>query len=286
MKLRPLALALLLVCNWSYAGLFDDQEARKGVAQAQKDIEQLKSSDAAVDARIAKLEEALKNQGLLDLLSQIEALKMELNKLRGQIEVLVNENEMAQKRQKDFYVDLDTRLRRLEQPGPTSPGPASEAKPASSTAAAAPTPVSAGAAKPPVIQPAQPAAPVDAAAEARAYEAAYNLFKIGNYQGAVVAFQNFVKAYPGSSLAPSAQYWIGNSYYAVRDFRAAIASQQKLLSNYPDSQKVPDALLNIASCQQELNDAAGAKKTLEDIVSKYPVSDAAEKAKRRLASLK
>lgn len=285
MRLRPLALALLLTCNLSYAGLFDDDEARKGVAAARTDIEQLKGRNDAVDARIAKLEEALKNQGLLDLLTQIEAVKVELNKLRGQIEVLVNDNEMAQKRQKDFYIDLDTRLRRLEQPGPTgAAAPAPEAKPASSATAQAAA--AASTSKPAAAQSSQPGAPVDAAAESRVYESAYNLFKIGNYQGAIAAFQNFIKAYPASSLAPSAQYWVGNSYYAVRDFKAAIASQQKLLSAYPDSQKAPDALLNIASCQQELNDPAGAKKTLEEIVAKYPVSDAADKAKRRLASLK
>ena len=40
---------------------------------------------------------------------------MDLNKLQGQIEVLVNESELTQKRQKDFYIDLDDRLRRMEQ---------------------------------------------------------------------------------------------------------------------------------------------------------------------------
>ncbi|PZP57963.1 MAG: tol-pal system protein YbgF, partial [Azospira oryzae] len=49
---------------------------------------------------------------------------------------------------------------------------------------------------------------------------------------------------------------------------------------------VPDALLVIASSQQELKDTAAAKKTLEELVQKYPLSEAAEKAKRRLASLR
>ena len=59
----------------------------------------------------------LSNQPLLELHNQIEALRLDLNKLQGQIEVLVNENELTQKRQKDFYIDLDSRLRRIEQPG-------------------------------------------------------------------------------------------------------------------------------------------------------------------------
>lgn len=45
----------------------------------------------------------------------METLKLDINKLLGQIEILTNENESLQKRQKDFYIDLDTRLRRTEQ---------------------------------------------------------------------------------------------------------------------------------------------------------------------------
>ena len=80
-------------------------------------IGKLRTQDQALDARIAKLEELLSNQPLLELHNQIEALRLDLSKLQGQIEVLVNENELNQKRQKDFYIDLDSRLRRMEQSG-------------------------------------------------------------------------------------------------------------------------------------------------------------------------
>lgn len=300
-------LLLLLGCNAAYAGLFDDEQARKQIASQQTLIGELRSQGQALEARIAKLEETLKNQALVDLYTQVETLKLDLNKLRGQIEVLTNENELAQKRQKDFYIDLDSRLRRIEQPGlPAAPiapkAPAAATPPVVSTpaASAAPAPAvpSAPSASPgsitiPAAVPGTkavtavpPTNPAPAEAEARAYETAYNLFKIGNYPGAIAGFQNFRKNHPASSLAPSATYWIGNSHYALRDFKSAISVQQSLVSTYPDSAKVPDALLNIASSQQEMNDNAAAKKTLETLVTKYPISDAAEKAKRRLANFK
>jgi TolA-binding protein len=59
-----------------------------------------------------------------------------------------------------------------------------------------------------------------------------------------------------------------------------------LVATWPDSLSVPDALLNIASCQIELGDAAAARKTLEGLVAHFPTSEAAEKARRRLASMK
>ncbi|MBI2311904.1 MAG: tol-pal system protein YbgF [Betaproteobacteria bacterium] len=290
--MRKALLALLLAGAWStgHAGLFDDEEARKRIAEQQAQIGQLQTQNQALLDRVAKLEDALKNQGLLDLLNRIEALTAEISRLRGEIEVVQNGVATGEKRQKDFYVDLDTRLRRLEQPGAPAPGAAAPAPPAAAQPAnpgpasavpSVPAPAKAAVASAP---PASPA--VDPGSEGRAYEAAYNQFKIGNYQGAIAGFQSFLAGHASSVLAPNAQYWIGNAYFNLRDYKSAIASQQKLIAAYPDSSKVPDALLNIASSQQELNDLANAKKTLENLVAKYPVSDAAEKARRRLAALK
>src|SRR5690348_9373665 len=97
--------------------MFDDDEARRQIADQQAVIGNLRTQSQTLDGRITKLEELLSNQPLLELNSQIESLRVDLNKLQGQIEVLANENDQAQKRQKDFYVDLDSRLRKIEQSG-------------------------------------------------------------------------------------------------------------------------------------------------------------------------
>lgn len=303
--------AATLVCSavllWgalapAHAGLFDDDEARKQIAAEKQRIDDLKNDlktqQQTVDARIARLEEALKSQALLDLFTQLEALKLEMSKLRGQIEVLNNNVENTSKRQRDMYLDLDTRLRRFEQqgiPAPASAPPASTAPPvAPSASAPAMAPPSSAAAKPAVTASATGSVStavttvavtnVDNGAETRAYEAAQAQRGIGNYQGAIVAFQNFLKQYPKSILAPPAQYWIGDSYFNLRDFKLAIASQQVLIKSYPDSPKVPDAILNIASSQIEMGESNVGRKTLEDLVVKFPISEAADKAKRRLAA--
>ena len=297
MALRAYGLLLFLL-GWStsYAGIFDDEEARRQIAQQQALIGTLRTQGQTLDERIAKLEELLNNQPLLELHNQIESLKLDLNKLQGQIEVLANENDLAQKRQKDFYVDLDARLRKIEQSsmshGPHAapseaytPGgvsqPESEGEDEQDAYKLAP---SASVSTPSVPAPAS--VPARESEESRAYESAYNQFKNGRYQEAISSFNKFLKSYPNSSLAPSAQYWIGNSYYAARDFKNAISAQEKLIDTYPDSAKVPDAMLNIASSQQEMNKKPAARKTLETVIRKYPGSDAADKAKKRLASLK
>jgi tol-pal system protein YbgF len=261
--MRRLALFLTLSLGWaslSTAGLFSDDEAHQKITVLQQKIQ-------GMDERAAQMENTARSQGV-SVLSQMEVLKADLATLRGQIEVHTHDIETTQKRQRDLYVDLDSRLRKLENASvaaAATPGQADSGKPASSDQA----PVGA------VV--------VD---ESTAYDVALGLFKSGNYQGAIDGFQAFLGAHPGSQLAPSAYYWIGNSYFNLRDYKNAIASQEKLVSQYPDSAKVPDALLNIASSQQGQGDAAAAKKTLKNIVARYPLSNAAELAKKRLASNK
>lgn len=249
-----------------------DDTARRQIAEQQKRIDELKQQHEALAARAARLEESLKSQPVLDLATQLEVLRQEIKNLRGQIEVLNNNIDGTAKRQRDMYVDLDTRLRRLEQPV----APASSAAPAAPAASA---PTAPGAA------PAQATAgtPAD---EGRAYEAAQNQRRNGNYQGTISAFQAFLAQYPKSTLAPRAQYWIGDSYFNLRDFKNAIASQNMLIKNYPESSSVPDALLNIASSQMEMGDAAAARKSMDGLIARYPASEAAEKARRRLTTLK
>ncbi|HXX86704.1 MAG TPA: tol-pal system protein YbgF [Casimicrobiaceae bacterium] len=254
-----LMLALELASMPARAALFDDDEARKRIDALKVRVDQLERS---VLQRLDTLE--AKSAGLVDVLRDVEQIKADVAKLRGQYEVLSYELEQTQKRQRDLYVDLDTRLRKLESGAGASGDTVS---PPGATAAAPPA----------------TGKPGDAGAEQRAYDTALEQFKSSNYSAAIASFQSFVKTYPKSPLAPSALYWAGNAQYAQRDFRGAIGTQRQLLSTYPDSQKVPDALLNIASCQADLGEAAPAKRTLEEIISRYPKSEAAEKARQRLA---
>jgi len=263
--LAAAAVAGICITLSARAALFDDDEARKRIDAANLRITQVQKQ---LEDRIAALETQLKSQGLVELFSQVEQLKGDVAKLRGQIEVVTYEQEQQQKRQRDLYVDLDSRLRKLE-------------------SGAAPAPTAAGGEVPPPVAAGVPAPPVPATAatnEQRAYDIALDQFKAGSYAAAVAGFSAFIKTFPKSSLAPSAQYWIGNAQYAQRDFRGAIATQRQLIAAYPDSLKVPDAMLNIATAQLDLGEAAVSKRTLEDLVAKFPKSDAAIKAKQRLAA--
>jgi tol-pal system protein YbgF len=261
--------ALLFTASFAHAALFDDNEARRRIDETSARLTQIQRQ---LEDRIAALETQLKSGGLVDLFNQVEQIKSDIARLRGQVEVVTYELEQAQKRQRDLYVDLDTRLRKLE-----TAAPSTEATPSNPPVAG-----NAPAVSPPGTAPPPPRPASDPAAEQRAYDAALDQFKRSDYTGAIANFSTFVKNYPQSALAPSAQYWIGNAQYARKDYRASISAQRVLITTYPTSPKVPDALLNVASAQSDLNDNAAARRTLEELIAKFPQSEAALKAKQRL----
>lgn len=242
-----LSLALLLLsASSAHAGLFDDDEARKAILDARAKMEALGNRlDTKIDTKADKT-------SVLELANQNEQLRAEIAKLRGQLEVLINDLSNTQRRQQDFYVDLDNRIRKLEPKRVIIDGKE---------------------------------ATVDNN-EQRAYDAAFGLFKEADYKNASAALSAFVMNYPQSAYAGAAQYWLGNSYYAQRDCKSTVSTLQGMVKAFPDHPKSPDAMLNISACQLELKDKSASKKTLEALIAQYPESDAAKTAKSRLSSTK
>jgi tol-pal system protein YbgF len=276
---RRVAAALLLAAALpASAGLFDDEEARRRIEALKQELSQQGRDN---EARIARLEESIRNIGVVELLRQLDALNAEIAKLRGSIEVLSNQNDQLQKKQRDFYLDLDSRVKRFEGGGaPAPPGPASSAPPPAAAA------VTAAMTVPAAPAPRAPPTKEEQAREIKAYDAASNLFRRNDFASAIDAFRAFLRDYPQSQLAANAEYWIGIGYANLKDYRNALATQEGLLQRHPQSPKAPDALLAIAALQSEQGDNGSARNTLEDIIARYPGSEAAGKARTRLASLR
>ncbi len=264
--------ALCFAGGPAHAGLFSDDEARQQIQQ--------------LDTRVAGLEDAGKQQAdinkqqadvasqqsrsLLDLQSQLDSQSSDLRTMRGQNEELVHGLQDAEKRQKDFYIDLDTRLRHIEDAQNNAAAVAATADAAAASAVQAGTDM---------------AAVEDPAIENRAYEAAYKLARESKYADAISAFQDFLKKYPESVYIPNVHYDLGGIYLAQSDCKDALPSLQMLPSKYSYSPKTADAMLGVAACQGMLGDKAAAKRTLRQIISKYPGTETAGEAKKRLATV-
>jgi hypothetical protein len=120
----------LLFAGWSavaacsaHAAFFTDEEAHNQIRQLKERVSNLEGIGKQQTEIIKHQDETIKQQietrkqqtrEILDLQAQIDTLRG----LRGQYEVLAHNLQEAEKRQRDSYIDLDTRVRRLDKREP------------------------------------------------------------------------------------------------------------------------------------------------------------------------
>ena len=211
-----------------------------------------------VEARLIRIERVMENESLIELATQVSQLEAETASLRGEIETLRYESENAAARDRDLYIDVDTRLQSLERGQPRA------APPPSAGAAVG------GAAAPPTRS------------DQEAYDAAFALIQARRYDEASSAFTEFLATYPGSALRDNAQYWLAETYYVRRQFADALPQFQKVLDEYPQSAKLADALLKVGYCNHELKQLDAARAALREVQRLYPDTTAARLAAQRL----
>ncbi len=151
---------------------------------------------------------------------------------------------------------------------------------------------------PPTPAPAQPATGGPSAQES--YQAAFQDFSKGLYPLAISGFREFLRRFPDSPLADSAQYWTGEAYFSMARAGAtagqpdkakealeqAIQEYRKVIVNYPRGSKVPTALYKEALALLELKQTALAQSRLQYLLDHFPQAEEVPLAKERLAALK
>lgn len=237
---------------------------------------------ASLADRVTTLEQqAANNQGNMEMLNQINQLRNEVQALRGQIEQLQQEAEQSKASGRSQYLDLDSRLNRLEG-GATAPAPA--ATTSSTTSPPAETPPASTAKAGTESQVSMVAKPT--ADERGAYENAFSALKEGNYVESARRFQTFIQNFPSASYTPNAVYWLGESYYVTQNYEMAQQQFRHLLDTYPNHDKAPGAMLKLGLSESGLKQTDAARKTLNDVITRYPGTDAARAAEDRLRSFK
>jgi tol-pal system protein YbgF len=216
-----------------------------------------------VDERLGRVERVVNGQSLLQLSQRIDVLEAQLREMRGTLEELQNSNETLRKQQRDLYADLDKRLTALQ-----------------SAAAGVSAGNSAGAGGG-----AGGGSSADTGGDQAAYAHAFDALKSNDYTSAITRFKDFLRAYPQSTLAGNAEYWLGEAYYVTRDYDSASAAFLAVGDQYPKSPKVPDALLKLGLTQVDQRKLTEAHATLSQVVQRYPGSEAAKLAASKLQNL-
>jgi tol-pal system protein YbgF len=231
-----------------------------------------------LEARLMRIERVFDNESLIQLSTSLGQLQSETQLLRGDIETLRFESENAANRQRDVYVDLDSRLQNLESNQVATAETARAAAAASAQAAAAANAASAAAT-------AAATPPVPRGSDQDNYNAAFDLIQGRQYPQAAAAFGRFLEMFPDSPLADNAQYWLAETFYVQRQFPEALSQFQRVLDMYPQSAKLPDALLKIGYCNYELKQWDAARSALEQVSRQFPDTTAARLAVQRLERL-
>lgn len=250
------------------------------------------------------------NQAMVDLVIKVQQLQDVVRTLTGRIEDQNAELKKLSDRQRDQYLDLDSRISDLRGGGsaPMVSNPATSMPPtlpastgATSSAASDMPPLGRSQDVPDVRDPLDTPSAVTALpvpeteardivaspeAEEAAYDEAFQSLKQLKYADAAEQFSAFLKDYPGSDYADNAQYWLGESYYVTRNYDFALDSFKSLLSKYPDSSKVADSLLKIGYTHYELEQWDQARAALEQVEAQYPGTTLARLAATRLRSMK
>jgi tol-pal system protein YbgF len=214
------------------AGLFDDDEARRQIATLQEQS----------NTRLQQLEMA--NRKMLDLANQVEQMQSEIAALKGKVDELNYGLQITQKRQQDLYVDLDSRIKPIE-----------DIKSQAQTQAAT-----------------------------KLLHTVTANIRAGKYKEAMWSLQKFIATYPHSEQMGAAYYWLGMSQAGLKHFTEARTSLAKVAADFPTDSHAPDALLALASVEASQGNKVAAVQTLSTLVERYNDSTAAQQAKKALAS--
>ena len=263
------AAGCLLMSLTSYAGIFDDDEARKAILDLRQ---QISSLNATVNNNLSAAQQrsadeiAQLRKSMFELQNQIDRQKGDISQLTGDNEVLARLIAEMQIRQKDTLQASEQKLAAVEQRSQSVEQKLTKLDPVKIALdgrefMADPT-------------------------EKRDFDAAFAIFRAGDFVKSQKALFDFIQRYPGSGYSASALYWLGNAQYSNRDYKEAIINFRSMISKNPDHMRAPEALLSISNCQLEMKDAKAAKKTLEELMKVYPKSEAAFAGVERLRTLK
>ena len=219
-------------------------------------------------------------QGSVELLNQLTVLRNEVQALRAEIEQLQRQQQLQADNARSQYLDLDSRLARLEGGAPV-PGAAALEVPADSGPAVSPPPETVAEAPAPDGEIA-----VASGNEEQDYLAAFDALKQGDYVASARAFQEFLARHPDGFYAPNALYWLGESYYVTQNYAMAERQFQAVIDRFPLHDKAAGALLKVGLSQYGQDAFEAAAGTLAEVVARYPGTDVARTAEDSLRSMR
>ncbi len=248
---------------------------------------------------------------LLHILNQLNEIEAELKLLRNSVEEMEFENQSAQRRQSDLFLDIDRRLTELESIPITDLQSAASLQgnqnvdveagfeSGASQVLVIPdgTMTSSGEADANGLDQAGAATPGEQAQNADGqldgtnvvsvqeqdlYDRAIEQLKQGLYEEAIKGFQQFAETWPMSQLADNAYFWMSEALYLNREYEQALAGFKVIAENYLDSDRLPDAMLKIGYVYYDVGEYTNAANAFRSVLERFPNHQVSVSAQTRL----
>jgi tol-pal system protein YbgF len=107
----------------------------------------------------------------------------------------------------------------------------------------------------------------------------------GNYDMALQEFNDYLKFYGTSEMAPNAQYYIGEIFYNRKGYNDALKSFDAVLERYPDNSKTLDAMYMKGRALFQMGERTKAAEEFRAVYSRAPRSEIAAKARAQLTNM-
>jgi tol-pal system protein YbgF len=104
----------------------------------------------------------------------------------------------------------------------------------------------------------------------RMYNTAMSDYSAGKFEAAVQGFQEFLKNFPTSARAATAQQYIGESEFLQNRFEQAIAAYTLVIQNYPKTEQAAWSYYKRGVSQTRLGQTAAARASFEAAVKQFP----------------
>jgi len=289
--LRAVVLGLAILGTTPGWTFFSDDEARRAILDLRVKVDALTKRQEEIAAQVStlasqgqstvnRLDEMTprisdtevrlqgSGKGQLQLLNENEKLRTEIAALRGQIEQMLQQATQVQQSQKDFYTDLDRRLKTIE--------PVKTAYTELDRRLKSIEPVT-------IVADGQTLRV--SPQEADQFLSLQDTFRGNDTKATLNAALRFEQQFPGSAVLPHVLLLRGTTLYIAKNYSEAIVARQEFLRRFPNHPGSVQAAMNLAASQAESGDIAAAKKTLQAILSNNPEPTIAAEAKLRLETL-
>jgi len=102
------------------------------------------------------------------------------------------------------------------------------------------------------------------------YEFAVSFMKVGDYETAEFALQEFIQKNKDHDLAGNAQFWYGETFRIRQLYSDAATAYLDGYQNYPKSKKAPDNLLKLGITMVQLGEKDQGCKMISGVKKEYP----------------